>query len=398
MTQTEGQRNILVLDVGTTGIKGFVFDARLRLLAKSYYRLKKFSIKPGWVEQDPQQFLTVSRKALRAAVKKSGVAQSSLVGLGITNQRETTIVWNKNNGKPVYPAIVWEDTRTAPDCERMKKNSLHEKRIEQQTGLALDPYFSATKIRWILDHVPAAQKLSRSGELLFGTVDSWILWNFLEDNPHVTDYTNASRTMLFDIKELRWDGGLRKMFGVQSVLLPGVKPSAGFFGNLKKDVLGFSLPVLAVCGDQEASSFAVGQETGMTKATYGTGAFVSQIIGSTFKAHDSFFTTLAAYVDHPVYAVEEKIDDCGKEVQKVLNKPVALKKVMTILTEKVAGYVGHLPLRPKRVVVDGGVTQYGGFARMQAKAAGVPVVRQKIYDGTALGAAMLVARQMKGAL
>jgi len=380
------QDNILVLDVGTTGIKAFVFDAGLHPLAKSYHPLSKSMPHRGWVEQSPGNILKVSIQALRDAVRLSGVSKNSLLGLAITNQRETVILWDKRTGRPVYPAIVWEDKRTAVKCRKLRR---YTEEVGRKTGLPIDPYFSATKARWILDNVPRAQQLLLSGNLLFGTVDSWLLWNLLEDHPHRTDYTNASRTLLFNVRTLQWDRRLLKLFGVPQEILPEVLPSAAHFGTLKKEIIGRRLPVLAVCGDQQASLFAAGRRKDTTKVTYGTGAFVGQVIGRKFKVHKPFFTTLAAHPRRPFYALEAKVEDCGQDVQRVLPDIAALRKVLTRIAASVAVYLKKLPSAPTHIVLDGGAVRDGYLVGIQARAADIPTRRHKTYDGTALGAAML---------
>ncbi len=385
--------NILVLDIGTTGIKGFVFNEKLEPLAKSYYRINKTILPGKKVEQDPQELLDTSKKALNKAVEMSGVSKTTLASLALTNQRETIIVWDKKTGTPLYPAIVWEDARTTAECKKLKK---YEEIVRQKTGCTIDPYFSATKIRWILENVTNARQKAEAGELLCGTVDTWILWNFLGGKTHTTDYTNASRTLLYNIKTVRWDDELLKLFQIPKNMLPAVHPSASSFGMTKKEMLGISLPVRAVCGDQQASLYAAGTKKGTTKITYGTGAFVAQITGPVFGIHDRFFTTLAASsTKRPLYAVEAKINDSGKNVQNALDRKQSLEKVVTKIAREVANYTNTLPLVPKEIIIDGGVTQYEKTMEIQQTASGVPVKKQKIYDGTALGVARLAQTQIK---
>ncbi|MEK7187607.1 MAG: FGGY family carbohydrate kinase [Patescibacteria group bacterium] len=385
------KNNILVLDVGTTGVKGLVFNAVFEPIAQSYHTLKKTKKQRGWVEQDPEEILRVSQIALRNTLEKSRVPQQSIIGLGLANQRETTILWDKKTGRAIYPAIVWEDERTKTHCARLKQ---HETLIRMKTGLKLDPYFSATKIQWILEHVPTAKPLLQKNRLLFGTVDTWILWHFLDGHPHSTDYTNASRTLIFNIKTLRWDADLLKLFGIPKTILPRVKPSSSRFGRMKKSLLGFPLPVLAVCGDQEASLFAAGEKKGVTKITYGTGAFVSQIIGSRFMSREPFFTTLAAHLGKkPLYILEAKVNDCGKTVQEALRHPRTLEKTVRKIAREIARYTKKLPLTPQYIMLDGGVTRYEGLKNIQASASGTPTELQRTYNGTALGVAKLVAKQ-----
>ena len=310
--------NFLVLDVGTTGVKGFVFDRKLKLLGKSYHRLNKRFPKKGWVEQSPQDLINKSVLALRGAVKKSKVSPTSLISLGITNQRETTILWDKRTAKPIYPAIVWEDTRTTARTKTLGRK--YQSIVREKTGLPIDPYFSATKIAWILENVPRAKTLAEKNHILFGTVDTWVLWNLSREKNYLTDYTNASRTLIFNIKKLVWDQGLLDIFKIPKDILPGVRPSGSLFGHLKSNVIGVSLPIRAICGDQQASMYAAGTKPRTTKITYGTGTFMMQIIGSKFIQHKPFFTTLTATTSKPMYALEGKIDCCGNKVDELLKK------------------------------------------------------------------------------
>jgi len=387
-------KHILVLDVGTTGIKAFIFDTNLSPIARVYRKLNKFSPKRGWVEQNPKELLRVSRGVLREAVKKSGLSGKSFFGLGLTNQRETTILWDKKTGNPIYPAIVWEDERTKSICAKLKK---FEKKVRSRTGLPINPYFSASKIQWVLKRVVGTKERLGRDELAFGTVDSWILWNFLEDAPHLTDLTNASRTLLFNIKKLGWDDELLDIFQIPRKILPQVKPSQAPFGQLKKEVLGFPLAVLAVAGDQQASMYAAcpecsrgaGSKKGITKVTYGTGTFMMQVLGSRFRLYPEFFTTLLVTQGKPLYAIEAKIEGSGDEVEKTLGKPT-LDKVILKLARKVDVYLKRMPVKPQRLIIDGGITKAKGLGPTQAQISGLLIQKQAIFDGTALGTAKLV--------
>lgn len=380
---------VLVLDLGTTGVKAFVFDAFLNPLSRVYYSLKKSFPQKGWVEQNPVELVKTAQKALKQAVRQSGLAAKDFLGLGITNQRETTILWHKKTGQPVYPAIVWEDERTKSFCQSLAKEfGLVARR---KTGLTIDSYFSASKIRWILENIPAAKKLASRQHLFFGTPDTWLLWNFT--GKHFTDYTNASRTLLFNIRTLRWDKELLKIFQIPENILPQVKPSAAFYGSVKKEVLGFSLPILALGGDQQASLYAAlngSTGLGQTKITYGTGTFIMQVIGRKFQLKEPFFTTLTALGGQTAYALEAKIACCGKKVEKELNQPAKLNEILADLGQKVDYYLKKLPYRPKKVMIDGGVTRCPALAKIQAEISKVTIVKQKIPDGTALGIAKLI--------
>ena len=390
-------KHILVLDVGTTGVKAFVFDASLRPVVRVYRKLNKYFPKQGWVEQSPQELLRVSRNVLREAVKRSGLPPKSFFGLGLTNQRETTILWDKKTGTPIYPAIVWEDERTKTAWAKLKK---FEKRVRSRTGLPINPYFSASKIQWVLKNVAGARELLAGDELAFGTVDSWILWNFLEGAPHLTDFTNASRTLLFNIRKLGWDDELLDIFQIPRKILPKAKPSQAPFGQLKKEVLGFPLAVLAVAGDQQASMYAAcpersrgaGSKKGITKVTYGTGTFIMQVLGSEFQLYPEFFTTLLATNEKRIYAIEAKIEHSGNEVEKNLGKPT-LDKVILKLARKVDVYLKKMPVKPRKLIVDGGITKAEKLTSIQAETSHLAVQKQAIFDGTALGAAKLVKDQ-----
>ncbi len=387
----KNKKHFLVLDVGTTGVKAFVFDRKLSVVSRAYKPLHKNFPKRDWVEQDPRELLLVSRNALREAVKISKAKSDSFIGLGITNQRETTILWNKKTGKPVYPAIVWEDTRTKKFCARLRRK--FEGTAREKTGLSIDPYFSAAKIAWIFKNVQAARKLAKSRELAFGTVDTWILWNFLDNNPHLTDYTNASRTLLFNIRKLSWDNELLEIFGVPKGILPQVKPSQAYFGTIKKELLGFSLPLLAVCGDQQASLYAAGNKPRTTKVTFGTGTFIMQVLGPKFSLYRRFFTTLIPNTKEPFYAVEVKIACCGKKVERLLDEPILLQVLLKRLAKWVDSRLQELPLKPGELVIDGGVTKDKRLALVQNEISNLPVRRQKIFDGTALGIAKMLKMQ-----
>lgn len=379
--------HILVLDIGTTGVKALVFNDTLDVVSRVYKPLEKSVTPEGWVEQDPRELVEASREVLQKVIADSKIPATSFLGVGVTNQRETTILWDKSTGKSIYPAIVWEDTRTKALCDTLQKK--YGKQVQEKTGLKIDTYFSATKINWILENVEEAKELVKQNALLFGTVDTWILWNLLENNPHVTDYTNAARTLLFDIQTLEWDKELLNLFQVPVGVIPSVQPSSSLFGNLKKEILGFSLPVLAVAGDQQASMYAAGMEEGTTKITYGTGTFIMQIIGSRFKIIEPFFTTIAGYTDKPMYAVEAKIARGGKQVEPLLNKPVELQKFLTDLAIDVDTYLKQLPIKPKELILDGGVTRSDFLVSKQSEVSKIPVRKQKTFDGTALGVAML---------
>jgi len=388
MPKGYSQKHTIILDIGTTGVKALVFDKDLRTVSEAYQPLAKFTPQSNWVEQSPDQLLTASKTVLQQAIKDSHISPTQFTGLGITNQRETTILWNKETGRPIYPAIVWEDKRAAKFCQDLKNK--HEKTVKEKTGLCLDPYFSATEIWWLLQNIPEAKKLARQNRLAFGTVDAWILENWLEGDEHLTDSTNASRTLLYNVRTSKWDKELLNIFGIPQSILPMVKPSAYHFGEIKASILGFSLPVLAVCGDQQASTYAAGTEKGTTKITYGTGTFIAQNIGSQFGLYKPFFTMLLPSQAKPVYAVEGKIESSAQEVEAVLKKPRELKKVIINLAQKVDTYIQCLPIKPEKIVIDGGITKYKALASIQSKISDIPVERQVTCQSTALGVAKMI--------
>jgi len=378
----------LVLDVGTTSVKSFVFDKDFRVVSKSYLRLNKAYPKRGWVEQSPKELVKKSVAVLEEAVKLSKAPLIGFSGLGIANQRETTILWDKKTGAPVYPAIVWEDSRTSRISKVLHKK--HGSLVRNLTGLPISPYFSATKIDWILKNVPRAQGLLNKKRLAFGTVDSWLLWNLSKEKNHATDYTNASRTLLFNIKKLEWDKKLLNIFGIDSSILPEVKNSRSQYGTLKSAVVGAPMPILAICGDQQASMYAVGKTAGATKTTYGTGIFIAQNIGSSFEYKKGFFTTLVPNTPKPDYMLEAKIEDSATKIDALLEQGKDLNPLIKQFAKNVGVYIKRLPRRPKQLIVDGGITQAPDLVQIQSKALGIPVKKQKIYDGTALGVAKLM--------
>ncbi len=364
--------------------------------------LGKFFPEKEWVEQDPFEICSVSKKVLQEALSESGVDTDDVTGFGIANQRETTILWDRVTGKPVYPAIVWEDKRTKVACENLART--HGELILKKTGLQVDSYFSASKIAWILDTVSGARKRAEAGELCFGTVDSWLLWQFGEgpeqllsnkictgEHPHLTDITNASRTLLFNIHTKQWDEELLSLFHIPRELLPEVQPSASDFGNLSPELFGSSISIRAVAGDQQASLFAAGSDIGTTKITFGTGIFIMQIVGEDFQTHAPFFTTLTAGKDGEArFAVEAKIESCAECVTPLIGHQSELDALLDGFAAEVAHFVGELPIRPKELVIDGGVTQAPHLKVAIERATGLPTRQHGIFDGTALGIARLL--------
>jgi len=306
---------IIALDQGTTSSRAVLFNARGQLIDFVQQEFKQIFPRSGWVEHNPYEILETQLGTLLALVSKNGIEAEDIAGIGITNQRETTIVWDKHTGEVIYNAIVWQDKRTAPMCEHLKRLGL-EDYVKQTTGLVIDSYFSATKIKWILDSVPGAREKALNGDLFFGTVDTWLLWNLTKGKVHATDYSNASRTMLYDIINLNWDDRLLQALEIPASLLPEVKPSGHHFGDYELD--GVKIPIAGIAGDQQAALF--GQacfEPGMVKNTYGTGCFILVNTGEKpeYSEH-GLLTTIAWGLDGKVcYALEGSVFIAGAAVQ-----------------------------------------------------------------------------------
>ncbi len=308
---------LLAIDQGTTSTRAMVFDAGGRTVAMAQRELPQIFPKPGWVEHDPEMIWQDCVDVCRDAVAQADIPPSSLAGIGITNQRETTILWDRATGVPIYNAIVWQDRRTAPLCERLKGDGVEEL-VSARTGLLLDPYFSATKIAWLLDNVDGARERAEAGDLAFGTIDCFLLWRLSGGARHVTDATNASRTMLFDIHRQVWDDELLKIFNVPRALLPDVADNTATFGETAAEPFGTSVPVLGMAGDQQAAT--IGQaclSAGMIKSTYGTGCFALLNTGETpVRSSNKLLTTTAYRLDgKPHFALEGSIFVAGAAVQ-----------------------------------------------------------------------------------
>ena len=307
---------ILSLDQGTTSSRAIVFDHNGIPVSVSQKEFTQFFPKPGWVEHDPEEIWSTQAGVSLEAITRAGIQSKDIAAIGITNQRETTIVWNRKTGKPINNAIVWQDRRTADFCDKLK-NEGHSETILKKTGLIIDAYFSATKVRWILENVVGAREAASKGELAFGTVDSWLVWKLTGGRKHVTDVTNASRTMLFNIHTLKWDDELLKIFNIPVSMLPEVKSSSEIFGNTEGHFAS-SLPVAGIAGDQQAALF--GQmciEPGMVKNTYGTGCFMVMNIGNKpIESGNKLLTTIAWKIgNETVYALEGSIFIAGAVVQ-----------------------------------------------------------------------------------
>jgi glycerol kinase len=306
---------ILAIDQGTTSSRTVLFNLEGSIKGIAQQEFRQIFPQSGWVEHDPREILTTQLGTLQKVLQDYNVNPKEIAAIGITNQRETTVVWNKNTGEPIYNAIVWQDKRTASICEDLKKKGL-EAHVKETTGLVIDSYFSGTKIKWILDNVPQAKEMASKGELAFGTIDTWLIYNMTGGKVHATDFTNASRTMLFDIKSLSWDKKMLEALSIPESMLPEVKPSAHHFGDYK--IGSTSIPIAGVAGDQQAALF--GQacfEPGMAKNTYGTGCFMLMNTGKKIQhSKNGLITTIAWGLNNEVeYALEGSVFIAGAAVQ-----------------------------------------------------------------------------------
>lgn len=434
------------LDAGTTGVRFFIFDETGRPVASAYRELSFSFPHPGWVEQDPMEILSCAYQVIQEALEKAGIKVADLAGLGITNQRETVVVWDRNSGKPLAPAIVWQDRRTAPRCAELQNDALVTKELRAKTGLLPDPYFSATKVEWLFRTDSTLRRKAERGEVLVGTVDSWLLFSITGE--HATDHSNASRTLLFDIHRLAWDKDLCELFSVPITALPQVRSSLTIFGRTKKELLGAEVPVAGVLGDQQAALF--GQAClaeGEAKITWGTGAFLLMNTGETpIPPPEGILSTVAYTVDgRAFYALEGSVFVAGAAVQwlrdglGIIKDAGETEELARSLSDNEGVYfvpalvglgaphwdpyargtiVGltrgatkaHLaraaleaiayqthdllrvmetatPWRIRELRVDGGAAKNDFLCEFQAEILGIPVVRPRFLETTALGAA-----------
>ena len=441
---------ILAIDQGTTGTSCLLFDRRGRVVARNYEELPQHFPKPGWVEHDPEEIVAITLRVIRRALAQGRMSPTKLSAIGITNQRETTIIWDRRTGRSVARAIVWQCRRSAPLCEQLKRRGL-EPTFRRKTGLVLDAYFSGTKIRWLLDHVKGLARRAKTGGLACGTVDSWLLWHLTGGRVHATDYTNASRTLLFSLRARTWDEQLLRILGIPRALLPEVKPSSFLYGlTTKLGPLPAGIPIAGIAGDQQASMVGHGcLEPGTAKNTYGTGCFLLLNTGARcVMSRHGLITTLAVGTDtRPAYALEGSIFIAGAAIQWLRD---GLRLITTAQeTESIArrvketGGVYVVPafvglgapywdmgargaivgltrgttretlvratleslafqtrdvveamqrdsgIRLKRLQVDGGAAQNNWLLQFQADILGIEVVRPKLIANTAKGAAML---------
>ncbi len=445
--QTLPVKHILALDQGTTSSRAIVFDHGGRIVSSAQREFRQIFPQPGWVEHDAQEIWTTQLGVARRALRKAGLTAKNIAAIGITNQRETTVVWDRATGRPVGNAIVWQDRRTASACDRLKAHGLAAA-IRRRTGLVLDPYFSATKLQWILNHMPGAKARARAGELAFGTVDSWLVWNLTRGRRHVTDPGNASRTMLFNIHTGTWDDELLRIFGVPRAVLPEVRSSSEIYGETQ--LLGGAIPIAGIAGDQQAALFGqVCTGPGMVKNTYGTGCFMLMHTGAKpFASKSNLLTTVAWRIGgRTEYALEGSVFIGGAVVQWLRDGLGIIRtsgEVETVAAQVpdnggvylVPAFAGlgaphwdahargliigltrgttraHLAraalegiayqvadvlrvmeedtgIRLKELRVDGGASMNNLLMQFQAGLLGVPVVRPRVAETTALGAAYL---------
>ena len=441
---------VLALDQGTTSSRAIVFDAAGNPVSSQGHEFKQHYPEPGWVEHDANEIWDSQLRAARGALARAKIRAEDLAAIGITNQRETTVVWDRETGRPIHPAIVWQSRQTVPLCEDLKRRGL-ESMVRERTGLVIDAYFSATKIAFILDRVEGARDRARRGELAFGTIDSWLIWKLTEGRVHATDYSNASRTMLYDIGRLRWDPELLEILDIPPQLLPEVRDSSGSFGETASEIFGgVSVPITGVAGDQQAALF--GQtcfEEGAAKNTYGTGCFMLMNTGAKPRRSGSgLLSTIAWGIGGKVeYALEGSVFVAGAAIQwlrdelGLLHSAAESEALATSVPDTGGVYVvpaftglgapywdseargtivgltrgtnrAHLVratleaiayqstdllrcferdtgVKTVQLQVDGGATSNDFLMQFQADVMGVPVRRPKVLETTALGAAYL---------
>lgn len=308
---------ILALDQGTTSSRAILFDKQGEIVATAQKEFEQFFPKAGWVEHDPSEIWSSQVGVAAEVVSRANLSANSIAAIGITNQRETTVVWDKNTGKPVYNAIVWQDRRTASICNRLREGG-HADMFQNKTGLILDSYFSGTKVKWILDNVDGARKKAKNGDLIFGTIDSWLVWKLTAGKVHATDSTNASRTLLYNIYEQKWDEEILDLLDIPASMLPEVRSSSEVYGETSGDIFARSLPIAGIAGDQQAALFGqVCSQPGMAKNTYGTGCFMLLQTGEKpIKSTNNLLTTIAWKIDGKVcYALEGSVFIGGAVVQ-----------------------------------------------------------------------------------
>jgi glycerol kinase len=441
-------RYVLALDQGTTSSRAILFDQQGRPVSVAQREFRQIFPQPGWVEHDPREIFQTQREVAREAVRKAGIPLKDLMAVGITNQRETTILWDRQSGEPIHNAIVWQDRRTAPQCAELKQLGA-ESLVRERTGLVIDPYFSGTKIAWLLDNVPGARARAERGELAFGTVDTWLAWHLTGNRTHVTDVSNASRTLLFNIHMNDWDAELLRVFDVPRAILPDVHPSAHAFGMLPAGILGEPLVIGGIAGDQQAAMFGQAcHRAGMAKNTYGTGCFMLLHTGDkVVQSSHGLISTACAQTRGREFALEGSVFIGGAVVQwlrdgleffsssseveklaaSVLDSgdvylvpaftglgapywdPDARGTIVGLTRGTTKAHIARAALesiafqsaelleamqkdsqeRLTELRVDGGAAANDLLMQFQADLLGVPVVRPKVLETTALGAAYL---------
>jgi glycerol kinase len=441
-------RYVLALDQGTTSSRAIVFDERGEARAVAQREFRQYFPQPGWVEHDPEEIWRSQVACARAALKQAKLKAEKVAAIGITNQRETTLAWERSTGQPVHRAIVWQDRRTAARCELLKKEGLAAP-IAAKTGLVIDPYFSATKLSWLLEAIPGLRARAERGEIAFGTVDTWLAWKLSGGALHVTDPSNASRTMLYDIHRGEWDDELLRIFRVPRAMLPEVRPSSQVYGPCVKGILGGEVPIAGIAGDQQAALFGQAcHAPGMAKNTYGTGCFLLlNTGGKAIASRNGLITTSAAQAGEKQFALEGSVFIGGAVVQwlrdglRLIRRSVDVEKLARSVTDSGGVYfvpaftglgaphwdpyargtvvgltrgsnAGHIAraalesiafqsaelLRAmeqdsgqasKELRVDGGAAANDLLMQFQADLLGVPVVRPRVLETTALGAAYL---------
>jgi glycerol kinase len=441
-------KHVLALDQGTTSSRAILFDERGLPVSSAQREFRQIYPQPGWVEHDPREILETQRAVAREALGMSGVPLSDVMGIGITNQRETTLLWDRQTGEPLANAIVWQDRRTAPECVELKSAGA-ESLVRERTGLVIDPYFSATKLSWLLDKIPGARLRAERGELAFGTVDTWLVWQLTGNRTHVTDVSNASRTMLFNVHTQDWDPELLRLLRVPRPILPDVHPSAHAFGMVPKALFGEALVIAGIAGDQQAAMFGQAcHSPGMAKNTYGTGCFMLLHTGGemVLSSH-GLVSTPCAHLKTKEFALEGSVfvagavvqwlrDELGfikssSEIEALANSvldsggvyivpaftglgaphwdPEARGSVFGLTRGTSRAHIARAALESiafqsaevlqamekdsgKKLTelrVDGGATANDLLLQFQADLLGVPVVRPKVLETTALGAAYL---------
>lgn len=333
------EKYILALDQGTTSSRSVVFDKKGNIISVSQKEFTQYFPKPGWVEHDPLEIWSTQAGTAAEATTKKGIYGADIAAIGITNQRETVVVWDRNSGKPVYNAIVWQDKRTSAYCDELKKQG-KSKLIREKTGLVIDSYFSGTKVKWILDNVEGAREKAEAGDLIMGTIDSWLIWNMTKGELHITDVTNACRTLLFNINTMEWDDELLSLFTIPKSMLPQVKQSSEVYGHTNPNFFASKIPIAGIAGDQQAALFGqMCTKPGMVKNTYGTGCFMLMNIGEKpIVSENNLLTTIAWKINGKTqYALEGSIFIAGAVVQWLRDSLMIIKKSEEV--EKLAGSV-----------------------------------------------------------